>query len=34
MTLYRVILPVTEIEQAARFYTEILGEPGRRVSGG
>ena len=34
MTLYRVILPVTEIEQAVRFYTEILGEPGRRVSGG
>jgi catechol 2,3-dioxygenase-like lactoylglutathione lyase family enzyme len=32
--LYRVILPVTDIERAARFYGEVLGAPGRRVSGG
>jgi predicted enzyme related to lactoylglutathione lyase len=32
--LYRVILPVTDIEAAARFYGAVLGEPGRRVSGG
>ena len=34
MSLYRVIVPVTDIEQAARFYSEVLGDPGRRVSGG
>lgn len=34
MSLYRVIVPVTDIEQAAQFYSEVLGEPGRRVSGG
>lgn len=34
MSLYRVILPVRDIEQAARFYAAMLGEPGRRVSGG
>jgi predicted enzyme related to lactoylglutathione lyase len=34
MSLYRVILPVKDIEQAARFYSAVLGEPGRRVSGG
>jgi catechol 2,3-dioxygenase-like lactoylglutathione lyase family enzyme len=33
-TLYRVILPVNDIEVAARFYSAILGEPGERVSGG
>ena len=32
--LYRVILPVSDIEAAARFYGAVLGEPGRRVSGG
>ena len=32
--LYRVILPVGEIDQAARFYAEVLGEPGKRVSRG
>ena len=32
--LYRVILPVADIEAAARFYGAVLGEPGRRVSGG
>src|SRR5579864_7356125 len=32
--LYRVILPVTDIEAAANFYRELLGKPGRRVSPG
>jgi predicted enzyme related to lactoylglutathione lyase len=34
MRLYRVILPVKNIDEAARFYSAVLGEPGRRVSGG
>lgn len=32
--LYRVILPVRDIEQATRFYAAVLGSPGRRVSPG
>ena len=32
--LYRTILPVADIEAAARFYAAVLGEPGERVSGG
>ncbi len=32
--LYRVILPVNDIELAATFYAAVLGEPGRRVSNG
>ena len=32
--LFRVILPVTDIETAATFYAELLGQPGMRVSGG
>jgi catechol 2,3-dioxygenase-like lactoylglutathione lyase family enzyme len=32
--LYRVIMPVTDIEAAARFYSALLGEPGARVSSG
>lgn len=32
--LYRVIVPVSDIEQAARFYAAVLGTPGRRVSPG
>jgi len=32
--LYRVILPVSDIEQAAKFYAAVLGGPGRRVSPG
>jgi uncharacterized glyoxalase superfamily protein PhnB len=32
--LYRVIVPVRDIEKAARFYASVLDEPGRRVSGG
>jgi catechol 2,3-dioxygenase-like lactoylglutathione lyase family enzyme len=34
MRLYRVILPVTNIEEASSFYSSILGQPGKRVSGG
>lgn len=32
--LYRVILPVTDIDAAAGFYAAVLGSPGRRVSNG
>jgi predicted enzyme related to lactoylglutathione lyase len=32
--LYRVLLPVGDIEHAARFYGAVLGSPGRRVSPG
>jgi predicted enzyme related to lactoylglutathione lyase len=32
--LYRTILPVTDIEQAAAFYAAVLGIPGQRVSPG
>jgi catechol 2,3-dioxygenase-like lactoylglutathione lyase family enzyme len=32
--LFRVILPVSDIEGAARFYSAVLGLPGIRVSGG
>ncbi|HLE56886.1 MAG TPA: VOC family protein [Rhodothermia bacterium] len=32
--LFRVILPVDGIEAAARFYTQLLGPEGRRVSPG
>jgi catechol 2,3-dioxygenase-like lactoylglutathione lyase family enzyme len=32
--LFRVILPVTDIDRAARFYSEVLGIDGRRVSPG
>ena len=32
--LYRVILPVSDIERAAAFYGAILGDWGRRVSPG
>jgi len=32
--LYRVILPVSDIEAATRFYSALLGHPGRRVSPG
>ena len=34
MRLYRVIVPVKDIDVAARFYGAVLGEPGKRVSGG
>jgi predicted enzyme related to lactoylglutathione lyase len=32
--LFRVILPVSDIEQAARFYSALLAMPGERVSPG
>lgn len=32
--LYRVIVPVQDIERATRFYAELLGIGGRRVSPG
>jgi predicted enzyme related to lactoylglutathione lyase len=34
MRLYRIILPVSDIERAARFYTTVLGVTGNRVSKG
>lgn len=34
MKLFRVIVPVFDIERAAEFYGQILGEPGKRVSNG
>lgn len=32
--LFRVILAVSDIERAARFYAHVLGQPGQRVSSG
>ncbi len=32
--LYRVIVPVTDIETAREFYESVLGAPGKRVSPG
>lgn len=32
--LFRVILPVSDIERAASFYSTVLGAPGIRVSNG
>jgi len=32
--LFRVILPVTDINRAARFYEAVLGAEGKRVSAG
>ena len=32
--LFRVILPVSDIERAASFYSAVLGAPGVRVSPG
>ncbi|MGA3068293.1 MAG: VOC family protein, partial [Tepidisphaeraceae bacterium] len=32
--LFRVILPVSDIEAATKFYSELLADPGRRVSPG
>ncbi len=31
--LYRVIVPVSDIDRAAEFYSAILDDPGERVSG-
>lgn len=32
--LFRVILPVSDIDSAAKFYATVLGAPGSRVSDG
>jgi catechol 2,3-dioxygenase-like lactoylglutathione lyase family enzyme len=32
--LYRVLVPVSDIEAARRFYEPVLGAPGKRVSPG
>ena len=32
--IYRIILPVADIERAANFYGELLGQSGQRVSSG
>ena len=32
--LFRVILPVTDIDRASRFYRAVLGQAGQRVSPG
>jgi catechol 2,3-dioxygenase-like lactoylglutathione lyase family enzyme len=32
--LFRVILPVSDIDLAERFYSRVLGMPGKRVSPG
>ena len=32
--LFRIIVPVSDLEQAQRFYSSVLGSPGRRVSPG
>lgn len=32
--LFRVILPVADLDAAVRFYEMVLGQPGTRVSGG
>ncbi|NOT02381.1 MAG: VOC family protein [Phycisphaerales bacterium] len=32
--LFRVVLPVSGIDRAAKFYEAVLGEPGMRVSAG
>jgi predicted enzyme related to lactoylglutathione lyase len=34
LKLYRVILPVSDIDQAAVFYGQLFDDPGRRVSPG
>lgn len=34
MRVFRIILPVTAIDEAARFYGALLAQPGRRVSPG
>lgn len=32
--LFRVIVPVADIQAAANFYGSVLGDPGRRISPG
>lgn len=31
MELFRVILQVSDLDQAAAFYSQLLGDPGRRI---
>jgi catechol 2,3-dioxygenase-like lactoylglutathione lyase family enzyme len=33
-SLFRVILPVSNFDRAAEFYSALLGTPGKRVSSG
>lgn len=33
-SLFRVILPVSDVQGAAKFYSTVLNTPGMRVSGG
>ena len=32
--LFRVIVPVSSVEEAAAYYAAVLGKPGRRISPG
>ena len=32
--LYRVIMPAADIDASAAFYTQLLDQPGMRISGG
>ena len=34
LRLYQVVLPVSDIDQAEKFYSHLLGTPGRRTSPG
>jgi catechol 2,3-dioxygenase-like lactoylglutathione lyase family enzyme len=34
LSLFRVIMPVGDLEKAVRFYSTLLDQPGIRVSGG
>lgn len=34
MKLYRIILPVTNIEKASQFFANLIGQDGQRVSEG
>jgi catechol 2,3-dioxygenase-like lactoylglutathione lyase family enzyme len=34
LKLYRIIFPVPDIDHAAKFYSDILGQQGNRVSPG
>ena len=34
LSFYQVVLPVSDIDQAEKFYSHLLGTPGRRVSPG
>jgi catechol 2,3-dioxygenase-like lactoylglutathione lyase family enzyme len=34
MQLFRVIMPVDDLESAAGFYSALLDQPGMRISGG